>query len=1148
MSNRSLIKQFQQLKGSETFFSTIVTAYGEQAGRDYASGSFVITSGTNTITCPASLEDGELGNYIIVDSGSAAGVYEMTAVSGTTATVSPTPTGTDGTASGRKHYYQNSEDDLNYIRNILVDITGEASWNDAPASDIATLVADLATISGSLQTQIDGKASYLFGSNTFSGTGDIYAGAYYGDGSNLSGITATVSGSDHSTLANLDYASASHTGFQPAGDYATNTDLATVSGMADTNATNITTLDTKIDTTSGTLQDQIDEITPDSFKTWTDGITNIVAVADDTMTITGEGDVTLYLDDGAQSITISGSKDLTNVSVSSGPYDVSSFERLFVDTTASGFTINFPSQPNVIDGDLIEIVDLGATFDTNNLTCAGSFIRNGQRFSEYKSSVTLYQEAGVYRFVASSVVGGETQWIYELPSAVELAPYIMSSTPYNSPGNDHIGIAMGGNIQINLPDQTTVGVNTRIRISDLTGVTGRTVTVADANNNMAIAGNSSTSLGSIAFTDIPGLVVEAVVGPTGTWNIVEHYHDIQVLDTKIDTTSGTLQTELDATQTGAGLDADGGYTPDGSADYISSATSLKNADSLLDDQIKANADAIATTSGSWDSDIIWEVVDTPTQQIRPKVAHITKAFYHGGSITIAGDLTVSGTTTTIHSEELTVTDKMITVNATESGSGITGDPEAGIEVDRGSETNYLFVFDETQDNFRVGISGSTQAVATREDSPNDGYVAVWNDSQKRFDTTTAIDDLATDAELSTTSGTLQTQIDVKDNYVSWSFAVDGVTKDAVTSADILNFVGGDNITITRSAEDEITISGGAGSSDHSLLSNLDYASAGHTGFASSSALSTASGVLQTEINSIETAAGLDADGTFTAHSGTNYIDSGTTMFGVDELLDTQIKINADNIATLSGTQVSQSDLTTLSGALADDITALDIFKTVSDGTNTTTASGNEDTLTFYGSGGLGVVVDEVSQSVTISGAPTTSVEEANMSYNGGTWEYDGDFVSLPTLDLYYNGVKQKDGDADYYTTTISGGILKIDFAFTTYSDDWVNLQYEQTISTARGLLRDWLVKTAAYMSVRGDRIMVDTSVASAFTINLPDSPGQGDTVIFLDAGGNCGTTNVTIGRNGKNIMGSASDLVIDTNNASFELVYYNASRGWVLYE
>lgn len=46
-----------------------------------------------------------------------------------------------------------------------------------------------------------------------------------------------------------------------------------------------------------------------------------------------------------------------------------------------------------------------------------------------------------------------------------------------------------------------------------------------------------------------------------------------------------------------------------------------------------------------------------------------------------------------------------------------------------------------------------------------------------------------------------------------------------------SLVGGDNITLT-SDNATITISGGAGGgvSDHSLLSNLDYASAGHTGF------------------------------------------------------------------------------------------------------------------------------------------------------------------------------------------------------------------------------------------------------------------------------------------------------------------------------
>ncbi len=63
----------------------------------------------------------------------------------------------------------------------------------------------------------------------------------------------------------------------------------------------------------------------------------------------------------------------------------------------------------------------------------------------------------------------------------------------------------------------------------------------------------------------------------------------------------TLQGELDDTQTGAGLGTDGSYTADSTSDYISSATSLANADSLLDDQIKTNADNISSNSDAIDT-------------------------------------------------------------------------------------------------------------------------------------------------------------------------------------------------------------------------------------------------------------------------------------------------------------------------------------------------------------------------------------------------------------------------------------------------------------------------------------------------------------------------------------------------------------------
>jgi len=60
-----------------------------------------------------------------------------------------------------------------------------------------------------------------------------------------------------------------------------------------------------------------------------------------------------------------------------------------------------------------------------------------------------------------------------------------------------------------------------------------------------------------------------------------------------------LQTELDATQAGAGLGTTGTYTADSASNYMTTATSLFNADQKLDAAIKAVADSVsALESGS----------------------------------------------------------------------------------------------------------------------------------------------------------------------------------------------------------------------------------------------------------------------------------------------------------------------------------------------------------------------------------------------------------------------------------------------------------------------------------------------------------------------------------------------------------------------
>jgi len=87
----------------------------------------------------------------------------------------------------------------------------------------------------------------------------------------------------------------------------------------------------------------------------------------------------------------------------------------------------------------------------------------------------------------------------------------------------------------------------------------------------------------------------------------------------------------------------------------------------------------------------------------------------------------------------------------------------------------------------------------------------------------------------------------------------------------------------------------------------------------------------------------------------------------------------------------------------------------------------------------------------------------------------------------------------------------------------------------------------AYTAVEGDQLLVDTSgsgIGTAVTITLPASPSIGSEVTFIDSGNNFASNNLTIARNGSNILGAASNLVVSANASAFTLVFVNATRGW----
>lgn len=83
-----------------------------------------------------------------------------------------------------------------------------------------------------------------------------------------------------------------------------------------------------------------------------------------------------------------------------------------------------------------------------------------------------------------------------------------------------------------------------------------------------------------------------------------------------------------------------------------------------------------------------------------------------GDVSVGGNLTVSGTTTTLNTEEVLIKDNIIQINSNQEGIP-TSTLISGLEVNRGSQDNFQFAFVEATTDFRVGKGTNLQPVLTR---------------------------------------------------------------------------------------------------------------------------------------------------------------------------------------------------------------------------------------------------------------------------------------------------------------------------------------------------------------------------------------------------------------------------------------------------
>jgi microcystin-dependent protein len=199
-------------------------------------------------------------------------------------------------------------------------------------------------------------------------------------------------------------------------------------------------------------------------------------------------------------------------------------------------------------------------------------------------------------------------------------------------------------------------------------------------------------------------------------------------------TATTLETARTISLSG---DVSGSVSFDGSANATISTT------------VQPNSVALGTdTTGNYMSNLTQgtgvTITHTPGEGSNATIA-IGQAVGTSASVTFAnliltGDLTVSGTTTSINTTELTVDDNIIVLN-----SNVTGAPteNSGLEIERGSSANVSFRWNETLDRWQFTNDGTTyynlgEDVAamsvsdTAPSSPVTGQIWYESDTGKTF--------------------------------------------------------------------------------------------------------------------------------------------------------------------------------------------------------------------------------------------------------------------------------------------------------------------------------------------------------------------------------------------------------------------------------
>ncbi len=789
-------------------------------------------------------------------------------------------------------------------------------------------------------------------------------------------------------------------------------------------------------------------------------------------------------------------------------------------TTAEGtLTTNLSTEvTNRGNADAALQTELNTTQTGGGLNADGTYTANGT--ANYISGATSLKNADDLLDAAIDASAGDITALQTEVNNVETGSGLNADGTYTAIGTaNYISGATGLKDADDLLDTQLKTTTDDLSTEVTRATTAEGTLTTNLSTEVTNRGNADAALQTELNTTQTGggLNADGTYTANGTANYISGATSLKnaddLLDAAIDASAGditALQTEVNNVETGSGLNADGTYTAIGTANYISGATGLKDADDLLDTQLKTTTDDLSTevtrattAEGTLTTNLSTEVTNRGNADAALQTELNTTQT--GGGLNADGTYTANGTANYISgATSLKNADDLL---------------DAAIDASAGDITALQTEVNNVETGSGLNADGTYTAIGTAN------YISGatgLKDADDLLDTQlkTTTDDLSTEVTRATTAeGTLTTNLSTE---VTNRGNADAALQ---TELNTTQTGGGLNADGTYTANGTANYISGATSLKNAddLLDAAIDASAGDIT------------ALQTEVNNVETGSGLNADGTYTAIGTANYISGATGLKDADDLLDTQLKTTTDDLSTevtrattAEGTLTTNlsTEVTNRGNADAALQTELNTTQTGgglnADGTYTANGTANY----ISGATSLKNADDLLDAAIDASAGDITALQtEVNNVETGSGLNADGTYTAIGTANYISGATGLKDADdlldtqlkttTDDLSTEVTRATTAEGTLTTNLSTEVTNrgnadaaLQTElNTTQTGGGLNADGTYTangTANYISGATSLKNADDLLDAAIAIKIPSNPaiaGGTNTKITYDSKG-----------------------------------------------